>query len=79
MEWSTFDSQKTDQPLSSGRRDNLYDPVDHDGGERGRTWTGRVHRRSFYTAAALHPGIAAGLAATLLAATVAAVAVRNRT
>jgi NAD(P)-dependent dehydrogenase (short-subunit alcohol dehydrogenase family) len=78
MERTTFASQKTDQSLSHGRQDNLYAPVEYDGGERGRTWTGRVHRRSLYTASALHPGIAAGVVATLVAATLAALAVRNR-
>ncbi|MGH7517702.1 MAG: SDR family oxidoreductase [Gemmatimonadales bacterium] len=78
MERTTFEAQKTKQSLSRGRRDNLYDPVEHDGGERGRTWRGRVHRKSLYTAAALHPGVAAGVTATLIAASVAAIAVRNR-
>ncbi|MGH7528607.1 MAG: SDR family oxidoreductase [Gemmatimonadales bacterium] len=78
MERTTFESQKTDRPLSPTRRDNLYEPVEHDGGERGKNWAGRVHPRSLYTAAALHPGVTAGLATTLLAAAVAAVAVRNR-
>jgi NAD(P)-dependent dehydrogenase (short-subunit alcohol dehydrogenase family) len=77
MERTTFESQKTDRTVSRGRRDNLYEPVEHDGGERGRNWTGRVHRRSLYTAAVLHPGAAAGLA-MLLAATAATLAVRNR-
>jgi hypothetical protein len=53
------------------RPDNLHAPVDDDGGERGRSWTGRVRRTSAYTHAALHPhawfaGI--GLAAVLVAA-----------
>ncbi|HEX2451819.1 MAG TPA: SDR family oxidoreductase [Gemmatimonadales bacterium] len=78
MERTTFNAQKSDQPLVPGRRDNLYEPVTHDGGERGRTWTGRVHGRSLYTAAALHRKAAAGVAVTLLAATVAAAAIRNR-
>ena len=45
MERSTFDSQKTDAPLADGRSDNLYAPVEDDGGERGR-YDGRVHERS---------------------------------
>jgi NAD(P)-dependent dehydrogenase (short-subunit alcohol dehydrogenase family) len=63
MERSTFDSQLTEQPLADGRRDNLYAPVEHDGGERGRTWTGRTKGTSLYTWAALHPRQAALLAA----------------
>jgi NAD(P)-dependent dehydrogenase (short-subunit alcohol dehydrogenase family) len=59
MERSTFQSQKTDQPVAAGRPDNLYAPVEHDGGERGKNWTGRVHPRSLQTAAALHPEMAA--------------------
>jgi NAD(P)-dependent dehydrogenase (short-subunit alcohol dehydrogenase family) len=55
MERRTFDSQLTDIPVRAGRRDNLYEPVEHDGGERGRTWTGRTKNVSLYTAAALHP------------------------
>ena len=78
MERTTFSSQTTDRPLSDGRRDNLHAPVEHDGGERGTNWSGPVRRRSVYTAAALHPGLTAGIAATLVAAAVAAVAVRNR-
>jgi NAD(P)-dependent dehydrogenase (short-subunit alcohol dehydrogenase family) len=59
MERSTFQSQKTDQLVAAGRPDNLFAPVEHDGGERGKNWTGRVHARSLQTAAALHPGMAA--------------------
>ena len=67
MERSTFGSQKTDTPLADGRPNNLHAPVEHDGGERGR-FRGRVHERSVYTAAAMHPlraaliGTAAGAA-----------------
>jgi len=58
MERTTFDSQRTDQPVADGRGDNLYVPLDHDGGERGHTWTGRTKESSLYTWAALNPGTA---------------------
>jgi NAD(P)-dependent dehydrogenase (short-subunit alcohol dehydrogenase family) len=58
MEATTFDSQKTDQPVGD-RPDNLYEPVEYDGGERGRNWTGRTKSTSVYTSAKLHPGVAA--------------------
>lgn len=62
MERSTFDSQKTDTPLGGSRSDNLYAPVAHDGGERGRARSnGRVRKWSAYTAAAMHPKRAAAL------------------
>jgi short-subunit dehydrogenase len=70
MERWTFDSQSTGVP-ADGRRDNLYDPVADDGGERGRTWSGHTRESSVYTKAFLHPrvtataallGVAAGLA-----------------
>jgi short-subunit dehydrogenase len=66
MERTLFDSQKTDKPVF-GRADNLFGPVAHDGGERGRNWQGRTIRRSASTAAALHPRTAA----TMLSAAVA--------
>jgi NAD(P)-dependent dehydrogenase (short-subunit alcohol dehydrogenase family) len=78
MERSTFEAQMTDLGVAAGRPDNLYQPVEHDGGERGRNWRGRVRRRSLQTAAALHPGVAAGVITALVAVGVAAVAVRNR-
>ncbi|HSQ30276.1 MAG TPA: SDR family oxidoreductase [Gemmatimonadaceae bacterium] len=58
MERSTFDSQKTDAPLADMPPNNLYAPVEHDGGERGR-FRGRVHEWSAYTAAVTHPRRAA--------------------
>ena len=61
MERTTTESQITDVPVAPGRRDNLYEPVEDDGGERGR-YAGRVSEHSVYTYAALHPR------ATLLAA-----------
>jgi NAD(P)-dependent dehydrogenase (short-subunit alcohol dehydrogenase family) len=58
MERSTFESQKTAIPMGE-RPNNLYDPVAHDGGERGTNWTGRTKATSLYTTAALHPEITA--------------------
>jgi short-subunit dehydrogenase len=60
MERWTFDSQRTTTPVN-GRPDNLYEPVPHDGGERGRNWAGRTRRSSLYTEAFLHPRAAAGV------------------
>ena len=59
---TTFDSQKTGRPVGN-RPSNLYAPVAHDGGERGRNWTGRTKSTSFYTTAALHPGLTTTVAA----------------
>ena len=78
MERSTFQSQKTDRPVTAGRPDNLYAPVEHDGGERGKNWTGRVHKRSMQTAAALHPGVTAAVITLLLGAGLAGAVARNR-
>jgi short-subunit dehydrogenase len=58
MERTTFRSQQTDQPVAPGRTDNLYTPVEHDGGERGRNWRGRTKGTSLYTWAVLHPAAA---------------------
>ena len=56
MERKTFASQKTNVPIPRrGRADNLYEPVQDDGGERGARTKGRVRRRSIYTTASLHP------------------------
>jgi short-subunit dehydrogenase len=63
MERTTFDSQKTAIAVRPDRRDNLYEPLEHDGGAYGRNWQGRVARRSVYTSATLHPGRAALIAA----------------
>jgi NAD(P)-dependent dehydrogenase (short-subunit alcohol dehydrogenase family) len=60
MERNLFDSQKTDRPANS-RPDNLFEPVEDDGGERGRNWRGRTLRRSIYTSAAFHPKLAAAV------------------
>jgi NAD(P)-dependent dehydrogenase (short-subunit alcohol dehydrogenase family) len=68
MERDTFESQRTDEP-AIGRPDNLYAPVDNDGGERGRHWTGHTRRFSLYTRSALHPratlAVVGGLATAL--------------
>ncbi len=77
MERNTFEAQKTHRPVTATRPDNLYAPVEHDGGERGKNWRGRVSSRSLQTAAALHPAVAAG-AAALLAVAVAGIALRNQ-
>lgn len=53
MEENLFESQQAPEPMTD-RPDNLWAPVEHDGGERGR-YHGRVIRRSLYTTAALHP------------------------
>ena len=66
MERWTFDSQKTSQPVN-GRPDNLYHPVAHDGGERGRNWRGHTRRSSLYTQAVMHPRAAAAVVAVALA------------
>jgi NAD(P)-dependent dehydrogenase (short-subunit alcohol dehydrogenase family) len=71
MERGTFESQKTDTPLGHARADNLYAPVDHDGGEHGH-FNGRVRKWSAYTEAALHPKRAVILASIAAAATVVA-------
>jgi short chain dehydrogenase len=62
MERSTFDDQLTDRSVGDDRRDNLYRPVEHDGGPRGQTWTGRTKRTSLYTEAVMHPRVTAGTA-----------------
>ncbi|HXT14183.1 MAG TPA: SDR family oxidoreductase [Gemmatimonadaceae bacterium] len=62
MERTTFDSQATTEALQQGRTDNLYEPVEHDGGERGH-FDGRVHEHSAYTEAVLHPKAATAIAA----------------
>jgi NAD(P)-dependent dehydrogenase (short-subunit alcohol dehydrogenase family) len=67
MERWTFDGQKTDKPAGPGRPDNLYAPVAHDGGERGRNWEGHTRGSSVYTKAMLHPAAAAGMLAAALA------------
>lgn len=72
MERTAFDSQKTDRPVGD-RPNNLFEPVAHDGGERGRNWTGRTKSTSLYTKAALHPEVTAVAAAVGLGIIAAAV------
>ncbi|HEX5071829.1 MAG TPA: SDR family oxidoreductase [Gemmatimonadaceae bacterium] len=67
MERWAFDSQKTEITTAPGRRDNLYMPVEDDGGERGRNWWGHTRASSLYTQAMLHPAATAGIAAATVA------------
>jgi NAD(P)-dependent dehydrogenase (short-subunit alcohol dehydrogenase family) len=62
MERTTFDSQKTAIQAAADRPSNLYQPVEHDGGERGH-FEGRVRKWSAYTEAVRHPRAASGLLA----------------
>jgi NAD(P)-dependent dehydrogenase (short-subunit alcohol dehydrogenase family) len=78
MERTQFASQKTDRPIGD-RADNLYAPVAHDGGERGRNWTGRTKSTSLYTMAALHPGVTAAAAAVGAGVLLAVLTARQRT
>ncbi|HEY9420396.1 MAG TPA: SDR family oxidoreductase [Thermoanaerobaculia bacterium] len=68
LEKKGFEKQMTDIPARA--EDNLFAPLDYDGGERGRNWQGRVKETSLYTRAALHPRTAAlaalGIGAGLL-------------
>jgi NAD(P)-dependent dehydrogenase (short-subunit alcohol dehydrogenase family) len=57
-----FEAQSTEIPVDD-RPHNLYQPVKHDGGERGQHWKGRTKGTSLYTTSALHP---LATAATLL-------------
>ena len=59
MERTMFESQQTDIPITAARADNLFHPVEHDGGERGRTWQGRTKGTSVYTTVALRPRVTA--------------------
>ncbi len=63
LQRSPFDAQPSHLTLVSDRRDNLYGPVSDDGGERGHNYSGRVMKRSLYTAASLNPGKTAMVAA----------------
>ena len=74
MERWTFDSQRTNTP-TFGRPDNLYEPVEDDGGERGRNWTGHTRMTSVYTKAMLHPRLTTALVAAMVTA---ALAMRSR-
>ena len=66
------DAQLSDIPKGAGRRDNLWAPVEDDGGERGSTWKGRTKESSAYNALERHGrGVAAvigGLASIALGA-----------
>jgi NAD(P)-dependent dehydrogenase (short-subunit alcohol dehydrogenase family) len=46
---------------AAARPDNLFTPVEHDGGERSWNWQGHTMRSSVYTSAALHPRAAVAL------------------
>jgi short-subunit dehydrogenase len=76
MERWTFDSQQTDRPVD-GRPDNLYEPVQTDGGERGRNWEGHTRASSVYTRAALHPRTTTAVIAGLVLGVGAAAAARR--
>jgi hypothetical protein len=68
MQRWTFDSQSSRVPASH-RRDNLYAPVAHDGGERSSRWAGHTRESSLYTTSMLHPAMAAvALAASAVTA-----------
>jgi NAD(P)-dependent dehydrogenase (short-subunit alcohol dehydrogenase family) len=69
MERWTFADQRTDTPAMPDRPHNLYAPVAHDGGERGRNWRGRTRASSIYTTAVLHPAVTAGALALAAAFT----------
>jgi NAD(P)-dependent dehydrogenase (short-subunit alcohol dehydrogenase family) len=69
LERHAVEGQKSGKPLAPDRKDNLYDPVAHDGGETGHTWEGRVLRHSAFTAGRLHPKRAAAMTVGLGLAT----------
>lgn len=69
MEKTLFDAQQYDERVTESRSDNLYEPVEHDGGMRG-DYPGHVMRSSVYTTAALHP-MATALAAVGIGAAIA--------
>ena len=69
MERWTFADQRTDTPAMPDRPHNLYAPVAHDGGERGRNWRGHTRASSIYTTAVLHPAVTAGALALAAAFT----------
>lgn len=79
LERHGVEGQGTGRPLAPERRDNLYEPVEHDGGEEGRNWEGRVLGRSLYTLGRLYPVRAAAATAGLgLAAWLGTRALRKR-
>jgi short-subunit dehydrogenase len=77
MERSTFDSQQTERPVN-GRPDNLYAPVEQDGGERGRNWSGHTRNTSVYTRAFLYPKVAAAACGALTLGLAAIASARSR-
>ena len=78
VEHSPFSSRTSHLALVSDRRDNLFEPVADDGGERGHNYSGRVMKRSFYTAASLNPGKTAMVAAAFGIALAAGFRLRRR-
>jgi short-subunit dehydrogenase len=78
MEATQFEGQQYDEPVTPDREDNLYEPLAHDGGERGG-YPGHVMRSSLYTSARLHPVLSLAAAAGIgLAAFGAVRALRGR-
>jgi NAD(P)-dependent dehydrogenase (short-subunit alcohol dehydrogenase family) len=72
--WAMENAQLSEIPTSPRRDDNLWHPVADDGGERGRTWTGRTKGTSLYTWLAMHGGpfalaVLAGMLVPALATT----------
>ena len=74
MERTLFKQQRTSQSASTDRPANLYRPVQHDGGERGRNWKGRTKETSALTWAQMRP---AATVAGLVALAFGAFAVAN--
>lgn len=72
MERSMFEAQTSDVPLAADRKDNLYEPVEHDGGERSSTWKGRTKESSLYTTLAVRSRFARAVAGVFTTATLGA-------
>ena len=69
MEKTLFKQQRSSQAASPDRPANLYRPVPHDGGERGRNWKGRTKETSALTWAEMRPAATiAGLMALMFGA-----------
>jgi NAD(P)-dependent dehydrogenase (short-subunit alcohol dehydrogenase family) len=75
MENMLFKQQRSDEPASADRPANLYQPLAHDGGERGRIWKGRTKETSALTWAEMRPVAAV---ASLAALALGALAIANR-
>ena len=75
MEKVLFKQQRSDEPASADRPANLYQPLAHDGGERGRIWKGRTKETSALTWAEMRPVAAV---ASLAALALGALAIANR-